>query len=153
MGRKKLLLEDIMDELFDNDNEVLSLSQLIALHAKLKVAKRYEKIVGDAIIVRLLNNEEADGYALARTRGKTKVVDNEGAVTRLITFISGSRPEALRGLTIGSVLEPKSLTELKKLLGDEFDELMASYLETSEEGDNYTYTAVQETTELGGNNL
>ena len=57
MPRKKLLLDDIAEELYDDQEEVVGLDNLISIHERLKVAKKYEKIVGDAIINRMLNGE------------------------------------------------------------------------------------------------
>lgn len=143
---KKLLLEDIIDQLHETDGETLTLLELITLHEKLKVAKKYEKIVGDTIINRMVSGESTTGYVLTKTKPRAKIVDNEAVVIRLIDFISGARPEALRSISYGSVLQPKSLTDLKKLLGDElYGEMLSEYIETADEGDNYTYAKVEET--------
>lgn len=145
---KKLLLEDIIDQLVETTDETLTIAQLIVLHEKLKVAKKYEKIVGDTIVNRMMSGEVADGYALTKTKGRTKIADNEGAVIKLIDFISGARPEALRSLTYGHVLQPKSLTELKKMLGDDFDVLLSQYIEINDEGENYTYAKLEPETKI-----
>lgn len=146
MPKKKLLLEDIVDELIDTDTELVDLPKLIAIHEKLKVAKKYEKIVGDAIVNRLISGETVEGYTLTKTKPRAKFADNEATVNKLIDFIQGTRPEALTGLGYGDVLAPKSITDLKKVLGEDlFDEILAEYVVVAEEGDNYTYVKLDET--------
>lgn len=146
MPRKKLLLDDIAEELYDDQEEVVGLDSLISIHERLKVAKKYEKIVGDAIINRMLNGETTPGYTLTRTKGKAKIVDNDGAVNKLIDHVRQTSEALPLTLQYGDVLNTKSISDLKKVLGEEkFDDLIGDFIEVAEEGDNYTYTKVEET--------